>query len=159
MLVPSLLAYIPRRAKKGDQWPWIELLSIVLVSLSLALIDVRAWLLLVALPQAHGLHWLLASNYLQHAGARPGTGPDSSDVAPHDASRNFTGLVNLVWLNIGYHNAHHIEPRTHWAEMPTVHRKHVAQVPPWLVERSLLVYFFRTLVFQSKWRKRAFNVD
>ncbi|DAC49564.1 MAG TPA: fatty acid desaturase [Candidatus Poseidoniales archaeon] len=156
VLVPSLLRYIPRRAKKGDHWPWIELASIVVVSTTLALIDVRAWLLLVALPQAHGLHWLLASNYLQHAGARPGTGPEASEMAPNDASRNFTGLVNLVWLNIGYHNAHHLEPRTHWADMPAVHRREVENIPLWLVERSLILYFVRTLLFQSRRRQRNF---
>ena len=156
VLVPSMLSYIPRRAKKGDFWPLIEVISIVVVSATLALIDLRLWLLFVALPQAHGFHWLLSSNYLQHAGARPSTGPESGEDGLYEASRNFTGLVNLVWLNIGYHTAHHFEPRAHWSEMPSLHKKHVTSVPSWLVEKSLLWYFLRTLFFQSSRRKRNF---
>ena len=156
VLVPSMVAHIPRRAKKGDHWPWIEVVSIVVVSVALAQIDLRLWLLFVALPQAHGFHWLLSSNYLQHAGARPGTGPESSEHGLYDASRNFTGLMNVLWLNIGYHTAHHLEPRGHWSDMPALHKQHVKKVPPWLVETSLLWYFVRTLLFQSSRRQRNF---
>lgn len=156
VLVPSMVSHIPHRAKKGDHWPWIEVVSIVIVSVALALIDLRLWLLFVALPQAHGFHWLLSSNYLQHAGARPSTGPESSEHKLYDASRNFTGLVNVVWLNIGYHTAHHFEPRGHWSDMPALHKQHVKNVPPWLVETSLLWYFVRTLLFQSSRRQRNF---
>jgi beta-carotene hydroxylase len=74
----------------------------------------------------------------------------------YDASRNFTGLMNVLWLNIGYHTAHHFEPRGHWSDMPALHKHHVKKVPPWLVETSLLWYFVRTLLFQSSRRQRNF---
>jgi hypothetical protein len=94
VLPRTLLGYVRKRSSLGDYWPLIQFFFIGGVSLALAFIDVRLWLLLVLAPQLHGLHWLLAANYLQHAGAEPGTGPDAATDGSLKSSRNFTGWMN-----------------------------------------------------------------
>jgi fatty acid desaturase len=102
----------------------------------------------VLAPQLHGLHWLLGANYLQHAGAQPGLGPEASSGENIDYSRNFTGWINLIWFNIGYHTAHHENGRIHWSDLPQQHRSYEHQVPDWLKVNSLAWYFVRVLIFQ-----------
>ena len=137
-----------KRASLGDYWPIFEFISIASVSLTLALIDVRMWLLIVLLPQLHGLHWLLASNYLQHAGAEPGTGEDAATDGSLNFSRNFTGWMNLIWFNIGFHTAHHENGKIHWFDLRQKHEEYVEKVPDWLIVNSLTLYFIRVLVFR-----------
>lgn len=72
----------------------------------LAINPVKA-LVFVIVPQLHGLHWLLATNYLQHAHADGGP----RAVAGLNYARNFEGLVNPLLFNIGLHTAHHENPR------------------------------------------------
>lgn len=147
VLPGTLLGYIKKRAARRDFWPLIELGFITVVTFVLATSDPRLWFVLIALPQMHGLHWLLGANYLQHAGADPGTGPDAAKDGSLAFSRNFTGLVNLVWFNIGYHTAHHENGRIHWSDLPQAHGDYVERVPDHLLEHSLSWYMVRVLVF------------
>ena len=148
VLPKTLLGYMKKRASGRDLWPLIELGAIVAVSVFLASIDVRLWAILVLAPQLHGLHWLLGANYLQHAGAQPGLGPEASSGENIDYSRNFTGWINLIWFNIGYHTAHHENGRIHWSDLPQQHRSYEHRVPDWLKVNSLAWYFVRVLMFQ-----------
>ena len=95
------------------------------------------------LPQLHGLHWLLTTNYLQHAHADGSY--DSRHGKPQlNYARNFEGMVNVLLFNIGLHTAHHEHGRAHWSELSTLHyRDYRHRVHPSLNERSLLVYMFR----------------
>lgn len=154
VLVPTSLAYLRRRVSKKDYWPVVECLLILAVTSALIWIDVQKWCLFVLLPQSVGLHWLLGANYLQHAGARPGSGPNATKSESLDYSRNFTGAVNLIWFNIGYHSAHHESPRAHWSDLPGLYEQRKHDVPEWLIERSLLFYMLRWLnVFSRKWTR------
>ena len=111
---------------------------------ALLAIDWRRALVFVILPQLHGLHWLLATNYLQHAHAdgRPGAKGRSLDYA-----RNFEGLVNPLLFNIGLHTAHHEHPHAHWSELARLHREcYRARVHPALNERGLLPYMARVFL-------------
>src|SRR5690606_2293657 len=77
-------------------------------------------LLFVILPQLHGLHWLLATNYLQHAHADGSY--DSRHGRPQlNYARNFEGLVNPLLFNIGLHTAHHEHSRAHWSALTQLH--------------------------------------
>ena len=107
-------------------------------------IDPAAWLKFVLLPQLLGLHWLLGANYLQHAHA---DGRSRLQFA-----RNFTGGVNRWFFNIGYHTAHHLQPRLHWSALPAAHQRIASQIDPRLTERSLLRYALVTLVGGLIWR-------
>ena len=106
--------------------------------------DPAAWLKFVRLPQLLGLHWLLGANYLQHAHA---DGRSRLQFA-----RNFTGGVNRWFFNIGYHTAHHLQPRLHWSALPAAHQRIASQIDPRLTERSLLRYALVTLVGGPIWR-------
>jgi hypothetical protein len=107
-------------------------------------LDWRRALVFVILPQLHGLHWLLATNYLQHAHAdgRSGTKGRSLDYA-----RNFEGLVNPLLFNIGLHTAHHEHSHAHWSELAWLHRERYRdRVHPALNERGLLPYMARVFL-------------
>ena len=111
----------------------------------LALDPVKA-LLYVIVPQLHGLHWLLATNYLQHAHADGG--PRAK--AGLDYARNFEGWVNPLLFNIGLHTAHHENPRAHWADLSHLHRTHYRErVAPELNERGLVPYMLRVFVLAN----------
>ncbi len=99
-------------------------------------LDWRKALLFVLVPQLVGLHFLLASNYLQHAHARP--------HSEHNHARNFVGrALNAFLFNIGFHSAHHAWEAMHWSEIPQAHQRIVDRIDPRLIERSLLLYFAR----------------
>jgi len=106
------------------------------------------WLVIV--PQLIGLHWLLATNYLQHAHA--------DGYSSLNFSRNFTGLVNLLCFNIGLHTAHHLHPRRHWTELPRLHQDLLPQLRPELQEHGLAQYLWRRLLLGSlfpAWRSQS----
>jgi len=119
-------------------------------------LDPAKALVLVIVPQLHGLHWLLATNYLQHAHADGR--PVAQGARRYDYARNFEGWVNPLLFNIGLHTAHHEHPRAHWSELTTLHARHYrAHVSPVLNERGLLPYMWRVLVrgtFSARHRSR-----
>ena len=63
--------------------------------------------------------FLIAINLPQHDGCDP--------RSRWRHSRNVTGRVaNWLFLNNGYHTAHHEWPACHWSELPALHARHVA---------------------------------
>jgi hypothetical protein len=120
----------------------------------LAIIDWKKWLVLVLLPQLHGLHWLLATNYLQHAHA------DGTAKSRYNYARNFYGLLNPLLFNIGLHTAHHEHSRAHWSELAMLDKKYKKVVAPELQERSLLGYMVRVYllgIFSSRYRTQTLH--
>jgi len=113
-------------------------------------LDWKKALLFVIVPQLHGLHWLLATNYLQHAHAdgRPlGRAQRQAPDTPLNYARNFEGWVNPLLFNIGLHTAHHECPQAHWSELTRLHAEHYRQrVDPALNEGGLLPYMGRVFV-------------
>ena len=84
------------------------------------------------------LHALLGANYFQHAHA--------DGRSRWNYARNFTGAVNWLYFNIGFHTAHHERPREHWSCMPELHRRLRERVDPALEERSFLIYLLRVML-------------
>ncbi|RZL66459.1 MAG: fatty acid desaturase [Variovorax sp.] len=117
-------------------------------------IDWKKALIFVIVPQLHGLHWLLATNYLQHAhadGSAPGASGDTHGSQLNYA-RNFEGLVNPLLFNIGLHTAHHENPHAHWSELTRLHRTHYRErVDPVLNERGLVPYMVRVYLLGAVW--------
>ena len=107
----------------------------------LAILDWRKLILLVLIPQGFGRHWLLGANYLQHA--------HCDDESQHDFARNFTGAINLLWFNIGFHTVHHDLPKAHWSTLRSLHKQKCQNVDPRLVEESFLGYVARNFVLGS----------
>lgn len=131
-----------------------QYLIVLMVWLVLAFMDWEKWLLLVLLPQLHGLHWLLATNYLQHAHA------NGHAKNHYNYARNFYGLLNPLLFNIGLHIAHHEHPRAHWSRLPVLHERYKHCVAAELQEPSLLGYMVRVYIlgiFHSRWRTQTLH--
>ncbi|MBP9947224.1 MAG: fatty acid desaturase [Vicinamibacteria bacterium] len=104
--------------------------------LMLGSISLEKLALYVLLPQLFGVHFLLATNYLQHAHA--------SFRGGLDYARNFEGWVNVLLFNIGLHTAHHEHPTLHWSRLPERHAEYRGRVDPRLIEPSFGGYVART---------------
>lgn len=156
VLYPQFIYYMKTWFRQHRAYFYYCLLQYALVIslwVLLAFIDWRKWLLFVLLPQLYGLHWLLATNYLQHAHAdgRANTKQNKN----YNYARNFYGCLNPLLLNIGYHTAHHEHSRAHWSQLPKLNHQYKNLVAPELHERSLLGYMLRTYIlgiFHSRWR-------
>jgi Fatty acid desaturase len=139
-LYPHFLAHLARmRRHRPGVWRW-ALLQYALVAASwcvLLALDPHKTLLYVMLPQLVALHALLGANYFQHAHA--------DGASRWHYARNFTGAVNRLYFNIGFHTAHHEHPRAHWSRMPALHAALRPHLHPSLQERSLLVYLLRVM--------------
>ncbi|MEJ2795570.1 fatty acid desaturase [Iodobacter sp. LRB] len=113
----------------------------------LAWLNWQKFLIFVLLPQLYGLHWLLATNYLQHAHA--------DGNSPINFARNFEGWVNPLLFNIGLHTAHHRHPRAHWSALNQLHLQYRDQVDPRLHAGPLLWYMCRSYFLSAvcpRWR-------
>jgi fatty acid desaturase len=64
------------------------------------------------------LGWVLsyAEGYLEHYGAQPGN-PFANSVS------SYHWLYNVLWLNNGYHQEHHWDPKCHWTRMHELHQQ------------------------------------
>lgn len=116
-------------------WISFQYLMLMAVGASALWLDWQKAIYVLFAPQAAALFWLMASNYLQHAHARTGT--------EFDHSRNFTGAINWLGFNVGFHTAHHREPDRHWSELPALHRELAPQIDPALIEKDFARYCFR----------------
>ena len=64
-----------------------------------------------------------------------------------DYARNFEGLLNPLFFNIGLHTAHHENPHAHWSELQQLHARHYRdRVHPALNEGGLVPYMLRVYV-------------
>lgn len=147
VLYPSFVAWLGglRRRQSGAWRYCMAQYALWLASWALLLaLDWRRALLFVIVPQLHGLHWLLATNYLQHAHADGRPRPRGALLA---YARNFEGWVNPMLFNIGLHTAHHEHPHAHWSELGRLHREHYrARVEPVLNEGGLVAYMARVFL-------------
>ena len=150
VVYPMLWAWLRQRPPRLWRW-YLAQYGVWLASWAwlLWLDPVRALLFVIG-PQLFGLHWLLAANYLQHAHA--------DGHSRWNYARNFTGAINRVWFNIGFHTAHHEYPRAHWSMLPALHRKVESNIDPRLIEASLARYLLQVFVlapFVPRWRSRS----
>ena len=150
VLWPLIFHWLGRMKKRNPavrryylrQWIWVLGFHVVL-----AILDWRAWGLYVVLPQLVALHWLLGANYLQHAHA--------DGHSRRHFARNFTGGVNRLFFNIGFHTAHHLHPKVHWSELPRWHDHYAPHLQVSLSETSLLRYVLVTLTLGMVWPRAA----
>ena len=159
VLYPLFLRWLAglRLRQPGAFWYCMGQYALWLASwAALLALDWRKALLLVIAPQLHGLHWLLATNYLQHAHA---DGRPLARAARHtrgsalNYSRNFEGLVNPLLFNIGLHTAHHECPQAHWSQLTRLHRdQYRHRVDPRLNEPGLAPYMLRVFVLGLVWK-------
>jgi len=110
----------------------VERTVLWLVMVALLVADWRATLIYLGVPWVFGQWALITINLLQHQ--------DCDAASDVDHSRNVTGrAMNWLFLNNGFHAAHHLRPALHWSRLPAFHAAHVApRARPELSERSLL---------------------
>ena len=102
------------------------------------LFDWRKALLYVIIPQQVGLFAVLVFNFVQHVHA--------DEESPVNHSRNFTGILNLMLFNNGFHTVHHDKAGTHWSLAPKNHAAIEHTIDPSLLERSIWWYLIRTYI-------------
>jgi len=115
------------------------------------LIDWQKALLYIIIPQQFGLFAVLVFNYVQHVHA--------DEESEFDHSRNFTGFLNVLLFNNGYHTVHHDKAGTHWSKTPELHAKIADKIAPELNERSfwwyiIRVYFLSIIIPSYRTRSR-----
>lgn len=111
-------------------------------------------LLFVIIPQQFGLFSVLVFNYVQHVHA--------DEESPVNHSRNFTGFLNVMLFNNGYHTIHHDKSGTHWSKAPELHAAIADKIDPSLNERSFWWYIFRVYflgAFIPKFRTHSMRLE
>lgn len=118
------------------------------------IIDWQKALYYIVIPQQFGLFAVLVFNYVQHVHA-----DEESDL---NHSRNFTGFLNVMLFNNGFHTVHHEKAGTHWSKTPEIHAKITNQIDPRLNERSFWGYIFRVYflgAFIPKFRTKSMRLE
>jgi fatty acid desaturase len=98
-------------------------------------IDWKKALIYIAIPHQVSLFSVLVFNYVQHVHA--------DEESEYDHSRNFTGFLNKLLFNNGYHTIHHERAGIHWSQTPEAHAKIAHNIDPSLIERSFWGYIGR----------------
>jgi len=117
---------------------WLAVMQYVFLVLWIVVglvIDWQKALLYIVLPQQFGLFSVLVFNYVQHVHA--------DEESEFNHSRNFTGFLNVLLFNNGYHTVHHDKAGTHWSKTPQLHAEIADKIDPDLNERSFWWYIAR----------------
>jgi fatty acid desaturase len=149
MLFPIVAVWNVYHVKSSDFQRWREekpamyrrlggeRLAVVGCIAVLLLFDWRATLLYLGVPWLFGQWGIVAINLLQHQ--------DCDHHSDFDHSRNVTGrFINWLFLNNGFHTAHHLRPALHWSQLPEFHYQSIApRMRPDLNHPSLLLSIWR----------------
>jgi beta-carotene hydroxylase len=92
-------------------------------------------LLFIVVPHQVSLFSILIFNYVQHV--------HTDEESEYNHARNFTGLINQMLFNNGYHTVHHLSPGVHWSQTPAAQRKIQHRIDPSLNERSFWWFMAR----------------
>ena len=160
LVFPFVVVRLVRRCRPHDQQRWRrerpellrrlrrERLMFWTVAALLLAADWRATLIYCGVPWIFGQWGIVTINLLQHQ--------DCDPASAYDHSRNVTGRVgNWLFLNNGFHTAHHLRPALHWSRLPEFHHTHVKpRMRPELDEASLVLAVWRQF-FSPAGRVRA----
>lgn len=160
LLFPFVVVWLVHENKSRDFLRWREekptlyrrvqreRLAVYLFVAALLIMDWKATLIYFGIPWLFG-HWgIVTINLLQHQ--------DCDHDSAYDHSRNITGrFINWLFVNNGYHTAHHLRPALHWSLLPHFHRREIEPaMRPELNHRSLLVCIWKQF-FWRRQRERA----
>ena len=71
-------------------------------------------------------------------------------------------LLNFLLINNGYHMAHHLYPKVHWADLPKKHKEIEDKIHPDLIENDFAWWLLKTYVlsiFISKYRSKQMRFE
>jgi len=91
--------------------------------------------LFIVIPHQVSLFSILIFNYVQHV--------HTDEESEFSHSRNFTGGINLMLFNNGFHTIHHKSPGIHWSKTPAAQKEIEHLIAPSLNERSFWWYMVR----------------
>lgn len=148
-IFPFKVVWLVHKNKSTDvaRWrhekPWLwrrvrqERIAVLSFLAVLLFLDWRSTLLYFGIPWVFGQWGIVTINLLQHQ--------DCDHDSEFDHSRNITGrFANWLFLNNGFHTAHHLRPAMHWSRLPEFHRTHIEpRMSPDLNHRSLLACVWR----------------
>lgn len=111
------------------------------------LLNWRATLVYFGVPWLFAQWGIVTINLLQHQ--------DCDHDSDYDHSRNITGrFINWLFLNNGFHTAHHLRPAMHWSRLPKFHSEQVApNMRSELNHRSLAVCIWKQFFSFSRNQK------
>jgi len=114
-----------------------ERITVIFLFVTLLLLNWRETLIYFGIPWLFGQWGIVTINLLQHQ--------DCDHNSDFDHSRNVTGkFINWLFLNNGFHTAHHLRPALHWSRLSEFHRQHVEpHMRPELNCRSLFISIWK----------------
>jgi fatty acid desaturase len=113
-----------------------QYLTVAVVYVAALIIDWQKAVLFIIIPNQVSLFAVLIFNYVQHVHA--------DEESRWNHSRNFTGLLNAMLFNNGYHTIHHEHPGIHWSKTPLAQKEVAENIDPMLVEKSFWWFIFRS---------------
>ena len=153
----AIMAYLKEMKANNKEKFWISISQyFILVAWVAAalIIDFEKALLFVIIPQQVSLFSVLIFNYVQHVHA--------DEESEWNHSRNFTGFLNFLLFNNGYHTIHHHKAGLHWRKAPAAHKEIEKNINPILLEKSFWWYILRSYflsVFIPKFRTNSMRLE
>lgn len=153
----AILNYLKEMKANNKEkfWICISQYAVLLLWIAAAIfIDWEKALLFVIIPQQVSLFSVLIFNYVQHVHA--------DEMSEWNHSRNFTGFLNFMLFNNGYHTIHHQKAGLHWSKSHEAHKEIEHNIDPSLLERSFWWYMLRSYflsVFIPKFRTNSMRLE
>ena len=153
----AIFGYLKDLKANNKEKYWLCISQYVILFLWIAgalLLDWQKALLFVIIPQQVSLFSVLIFNYVQHVHA--------NEESEWNHSRNFTGFLNFMLFNNGYHTIHHHKAGLHWYKVPEAHNEIQDNINPILMERSFWWYIVRVYIisiFIPKLRTNSMRLE
>jgi fatty acid desaturase len=135
----AIIDYLKQMKLKNKEKFYLSISQYAVLILWVATAIILDWhkaLLFVIIPQQVSLFSVLVFNYVQHVHA--------NEESEWNHSRNFTGFLNFLLFNNGYHTIHHHVAGLHWSKVPEAHKKIEHNIDPVLLERSFWWYIIKS---------------
>ena len=153
----AIFEYLKDLKTNNKQKYWLCISQYVILFLWIAgalVLDWQKAILFVIVPQQVSLFSVLIFNYVQHVHA--------NEESEWNHSRNFTGFLNFMLFNNGYHTVHHHKAGLHWSKVPEAHKEIEQNINPILLERSFWWYIVRSYIlsiFIPKFRTNSMRLE
>jgi beta-carotene hydroxylase len=151
------MAYLKDMKANNKEKFWVSISQYFVLVIWIAaalIIDWEKALLFVIIPQQVSLFSVLIFNYVQHVHA--------NEESEWNHSRNFTGFLNFLLFNNGYHTIHHHKAGLHWNKVPAAHKEIEKNIDPILLERSFWWYILRSYflsIFIPRFRTDSMRLE
>ncbi len=153
----AIMVYLKEMKANNKEKFWVSISQYIVLVLWIAAALILDWekaLLFVIIPQQVSLFSVLIFNYVQHVHA--------DEESEWNHSRNYTGFLNFLLFNNGYHTIHHHKAGLHWNKAAEAHKEIEHNIDPILLERSFWWYIVRSYflsLFIPKFRTNSMRLE